>query len=87
MIIIAGHSLARTAEERDAAVAAFAKMVEKARNSRRLPRLCDQRRPGRSGTHQSLRMLARPAVSGRLAQGREGAESRSEGDLGEAIPQ
>jgi quinol monooxygenase YgiN len=32
MIIIAGHSLARTAEERDAAVAAFAKMVEKARN-------------------------------------------------------
>ena len=31
MIIIAGHSLARNAEERDAAVAAFAKMVERAR--------------------------------------------------------
>ncbi len=31
MIIIAGHSRARNATERDAAVAAFAKMVEKAR--------------------------------------------------------
>ena len=31
MIIIAGHSLARNAEERDASVAAFAKLVERAR--------------------------------------------------------
>ena len=31
MIIIAGHSRTRSAEERDAAVAAFAKLVEKAR--------------------------------------------------------
>lgn len=31
MIIIAGHSRTKTADERDAAVAAFAKLVEKAR--------------------------------------------------------
>jgi quinol monooxygenase YgiN len=31
VIIIAGHSRTKTADERDAAVAAFAKLVEKAR--------------------------------------------------------
>ena len=86
MIIIAGHSRARTAGERDAAVAAFAGMVERARAQDGCLDLSIGADPADIRSGSSLRMLAGPAVADRLAQDREGAEGCPPGDPGEPLP-
>jgi quinol monooxygenase YgiN len=86
MIIIAGHSRARNGVERDAAVAAFANMAERARTQDGCLDLSissDSVVPERINVFECWR----PAIPERLAQSRETPTGRFAGCPRETLPQ